>query len=152
GGTLMALSVEEFGKRLNDCGVLSFESIAEFLPPNRSPKDGEELARDLVRQKKLTPFQAQQVYANTGKSLVLGNLLTAVEKCSAGRSRRRSSSHARNATWTARGVHVGRSTKPLVCEATKRLCCAGRSPRDCIPIRCGGSSFTIPKRNVGWCS
>ncbi len=35
----------------------------------------EQLARELVRQKKLTAFQAQQIYAGKGRSLVLGNYL-----------------------------------------------------------------------------
>ena len=37
------------------------------------PKDGEQLARLLVKAKKLTAYQAQQIYSGKGKSLVLGN-------------------------------------------------------------------------------
>ena len=43
------------------------------LPPDQQPADGEALARELVKQKKLTKFQAEQLYAGKGKSLTLGN-------------------------------------------------------------------------------
>src|SRR4051794_13252913 len=43
------------------------------LPKDRRPQDGEQLARELVKQKKLTAYQAKVIYAGKGKNLVLGN-------------------------------------------------------------------------------
>jgi len=43
------------------------------LPDDRRPKNGEELARELVRQKSLTKYQAEQLYSGKGKTLILGN-------------------------------------------------------------------------------
>ncbi|MAG93796.1 MAG: hypothetical protein CMJ48_08620 [Planctomycetaceae bacterium] len=49
------------------------QAFVEGLSSEGEPPDGEQLARTLVRQQKLTKYQAQQVYAGKGKSLVLGN-------------------------------------------------------------------------------
>ncbi len=43
------------------------------VPVEKRPDDGETLARELVRLKKLTKFQAEQLYAGKGNSLTLGN-------------------------------------------------------------------------------
>jgi serine/threonine protein kinase len=43
------------------------------LPEERRAGDGEQMARELVRQKKLTRYQAEQIYSGKGKMLVLGN-------------------------------------------------------------------------------
>jgi hypothetical protein len=43
------------------------------LPADSRPQDSRQLARELVRQKKLTAFQAQQIYAGKGRSLLLAN-------------------------------------------------------------------------------
>lgn len=69
----MALPLEQFVKQLEDSGVLAAETLKDFIPPIASPKDAEELARELVRQKKLTKFQAEELWRGKGKSLVLGN-------------------------------------------------------------------------------
>jgi eukaryotic-like serine/threonine-protein kinase len=72
----MAISLDQFSQYLADSGLMSREDIASLvaaLPTGSKPLDGEQLARELVRQKKLTAYQAQQVYAGKGKSLVLGN-------------------------------------------------------------------------------
>jgi hypothetical protein len=37
------------------------------------PVDSEQVARELVRLKKLTAYQVQQIYQGKGKNLVLGN-------------------------------------------------------------------------------
>jgi serine/threonine protein kinase/Leucine-rich repeat (LRR) protein len=79
----MAVPLEEFVKQLVDSGVIAGETLKDFLPPKREPKDAEELARELVRQKKLTKFQAEEVYNGKGKSLVLGNYVL-LEKIGAG--------------------------------------------------------------------
>lgn len=48
-------------------------AVAASVSAERRPVDGEQLARLLVKQKKLTAFQAEQIYSGKGKTLVLGN-------------------------------------------------------------------------------
>lgn len=79
----MVVALEQFVKHLEDSGILAGDTIKDFTPPKASPKDAEELARELVRQKKLTKFQAEEVYQGKGKSLVLGNYVL-MEKIGAG--------------------------------------------------------------------
>ena len=72
----MAFPVEQFVARLTESGLMSGDEIDAFLsalPPDKKPVDGEQLARELVRLKVLTRFQAQSVYSGKAKSLVLGN-------------------------------------------------------------------------------
>lgn len=71
----MAVPLEQFVKHLEGSGILAGDTIQDFIPPKASPRDAEELVRELVRQKKLTKFQAEQVWQGKGKSLVLGNYL-----------------------------------------------------------------------------
>ena len=71
----MAISVDQFVRRLVESSLMSAEdvtAIVDSLPTEKKPQDSEQLARELVRQKKLTAYQAQQVYAGKGKSLVFG--------------------------------------------------------------------------------
>lgn len=79
----MAVPLEQFLKHLEDSGILAGDTIKEFIPPVATPKDAEELARELVRKKKLTKFQAEEVYRGKGKLLVLGNYVL-VERIGAG--------------------------------------------------------------------
>lgn len=79
----MAVGLERFAKQLVDSGIISPGTLQGFLPPQSAPKDAKELARELVRQKKLTPFQAQEVYLGRAKSLILGNY-TILDKIGAG--------------------------------------------------------------------
>ena len=75
---MAVVSLEQFSKQLVDSGLLSAEDLTSFLsrlPSDKQPQDGEQLARELVRQKRLTKFQAEQIYIGKGKSLVLGNYL-----------------------------------------------------------------------------
>jgi len=71
----MAVPLEQFVKHLEDSGILAGDTLKDFIPPKAAPKDAEDLARELVRQKKLTKFQAEEVWRGKGKSLVLGNYL-----------------------------------------------------------------------------
>jgi serine/threonine-protein kinase len=71
----MAVPLEQFVKQLEDNSILAGETLQDFIPPKATPKDAEELAKQLVRAKKLTKFQAEQVYQGKGKSLVLDNYL-----------------------------------------------------------------------------
>lgn len=79
----MAVHLDQFVKQLEDSGILSGDTLKEFMPPQSAPKDAEELARELVRKKKLTKFQAEEVYKGKAKSLVLGNYVL-MEKIGAG--------------------------------------------------------------------
>jgi serine/threonine-protein kinase len=79
----MPVPVEQFVKQLTDSGVLAGDTLKDFLPPLSQPKDAEELAKELVRKKKLTKYQAEEVYKGKGKTLVLGNYLIQ-EKIGAG--------------------------------------------------------------------
>ncbi len=47
-------------------------SFQDTLPPERKPKDGEALARELVRAHKLTKYQAQVIYQGKIKGLAFG--------------------------------------------------------------------------------
>ncbi len=69
----MDLVLEQFVKRLQESGLFVDDALKAFLPPVFSPANAEELARELVRQKKLTRFQAEQIYGGNGRSLILGN-------------------------------------------------------------------------------
>ena len=79
----MAVSLEKFVKQLEDSGILIGDTLQNFIPPQANPKDAEELALELVRRKKLTKFQAEEVSKGKGKSLVLGNYVL-MEKIGAG--------------------------------------------------------------------
>ncbi len=68
-----ALGLEQFVKQLADSSVLAGDTLKDFLPPNSSPKNVEELARELIRQNKLTKFQVEEIERGNGKSLTLGN-------------------------------------------------------------------------------
>ena len=72
----MPLTVEQFTQRLTSSGVMSADDLRDWIaavPVEKRPGDGEALARELVRVKKLTKFQAEQLYAGKGSSLTLGN-------------------------------------------------------------------------------
>jgi serine/threonine protein kinase len=71
----MALPLDQFVQQLEDSGILAGETIKDFIPPKASPTDAVELAKELVRRKKLTKFQAEVVYRGKGKSLLLGNYI-----------------------------------------------------------------------------
>lgn len=79
----MAIALETFIKQLAESGVLSVGKLENFVPPKASPKDAQELARDLVRSQQLTKYQAQEIYAGRAKSLILGNY-TILDRIGAG--------------------------------------------------------------------
>ncbi len=68
----MAVPLESVVKQLTDSGIIAAGKLENFVPPKATPKDGEELLRELHKQNLLTKFQAQQVAAGRTKSLVLG--------------------------------------------------------------------------------
>src|SRR5689334_15769940 len=72
----MPLTVEQFTQRLTSSGLMSDDELRDWfaaVPVEKRPSDGETLARELVKQKRLTKFQAEQIYAGKGSSLTLGN-------------------------------------------------------------------------------
>lgn len=69
----MTIPLEQFVKQLEDSGIIASDTLKDFIPPKASPKDAEDLARELVRQRRLTRFQAEEIYRGKAKSLVLGN-------------------------------------------------------------------------------
>src|SRR5580704_15635011 len=71
----MAVPLQQFVKHLEDSGILAGNTLQDFIPPKAAPKDAEELVRELVRQRKLTKFQAEEVWRGKGRSIVLGNYL-----------------------------------------------------------------------------
>ena len=71
----MGVPLEQFVQHLTASGLMSATEVSSFqdtLPPERKPKDGETLARELVRANKLTKYQAQVVYQGKTKGLVFG--------------------------------------------------------------------------------
>ena len=74
----MPLTVEQFTQRLTSCGVMPADDLREWfgtVPNDKRPSDGEQLARELVKQKRLTAYQATTIYSGKGSSLVMGNYL-----------------------------------------------------------------------------
>lgn len=69
----MAVSLEQFVKQLEESGLVVSDELKDLLPPLANPTDAEALTRELVRQKKLTKYQVEQISRGKGKSLVLGN-------------------------------------------------------------------------------
>jgi serine/threonine-protein kinase len=71
----VAVKLEQFVAHLTQSGLLTAAQITSFqdsLPTDKRPKDGEALARELVRADKLTKYQAQAVYQGKPKGLVFG--------------------------------------------------------------------------------
>src|SRR5277367_160960 len=79
----MALALETVVKQLTDSGIIAPGKLENFVPPKATPKDGEELLRELFKQGLLTKFQAQQVAQGKDKSLILG-AYTILDKIGAG--------------------------------------------------------------------
>lgn len=67
--------LEQFVRHLQESRVLSADTLRDLLPASGGPTDAEALARELVRQGKLTPFQAGLIWQGKGKSLMLGKYL-----------------------------------------------------------------------------
>ncbi len=71
----MAVPLEQFTQQLVAAGLFSETDMAALLAslPEPCKASGEQFVRELVRQKKLTVYQAQVVHQGRGKSLFLGN-------------------------------------------------------------------------------
>lgn len=71
----MAVPLEQFLKQLEESGILAADTLHDHIPPKATPKDAEELARELIQHRKLTRFQAEQIWVGKGRSLALGNYI-----------------------------------------------------------------------------
>ena len=72
----MPTTIEKFVRSLSDSGLMTAEEVDAFihgLPADRRPKDGKQLAQEMLRRKRLTKFQAQAVYEGKTRGLVMGN-------------------------------------------------------------------------------
>src|SRR4051812_12549019 len=70
------MPVDTFVGLVVDSQFLTADELRQFIesvPDDRRPQDGEQLARELVRLKKITAYQAKAIYQGKGKNLVLGN-------------------------------------------------------------------------------
>src|SRR5690349_5689690 len=79
----MPVALEQFVKSIADSGIIAPGKLENFIPPKAMPKDAQELARELVKSKHLTKYQAQEIYQGRAKSLILGNY-TIVDRIGAG--------------------------------------------------------------------
>jgi serine/threonine protein kinase len=74
----MSVNVKQFIQQLTTIGLLTADEVGPFverLNQERDSKAAERLARELIREKKLTAFQAQAALQGKAKNLVLGNYL-----------------------------------------------------------------------------
>lgn len=72
----MDVPLQTFVEHLVESRLLSADETRQFIesfPDDSRPQSGEQLARELVKQKRLTAYQAKTVYQGKGKNLVLGN-------------------------------------------------------------------------------
>lgn len=71
----MPISVDHFVRHLVDSGLMpaaEVDAFLEKLPPDRKPRNGEELAKELHRQRRLTKYQARAVYYGETRKLRFG--------------------------------------------------------------------------------
>ena len=104
GEIIMAISVDQFVRQLDDSSLMSGDEVAgliDSLPAEKKPQDGEQLARELVRRKKLTAYQAQQICAGKGNSLVLGSYVILDKLGQGGMGVVLKAEHRRMARWVA---------------------------------------------------
>lgn len=72
----MSISIDEFVQSLTETGILppdELSSIVGSLPVDKTRVDVERLARDLVRQQKLTRFQASAIFQGQSRGLRFGD-------------------------------------------------------------------------------
>jgi len=74
----MTVILDQFLQTLRESGLMTAQQIDSFLqtlPPEERPETSEDLAKALVRHRKLTRFRAQAVYQGKTRGLVVGNYL-----------------------------------------------------------------------------
>jgi len=72
----MPLTLRQFAQCLADSGLMSLAELKAYhegLPSDSRPRSADDLAQALVRDHKLTRFQAEQLCQGRHKGLVLGN-------------------------------------------------------------------------------
>jgi formylglycine-generating enzyme required for sulfatase activity/serine/threonine protein kinase len=72
----MSITLDEFVQSITTSGLMDAEEIQTFLdtlPMGQRPKTAEDLAKELYRLGKLTKFQAQAIYQQKTRGLVVGN-------------------------------------------------------------------------------
>lgn len=72
----MPVSFDDFLRSLSDTGLLppdEVSSIMDHLPADKTAVNVEQFAKDLVKQKKLTRFQAAAIYQGQSKGLCFGD-------------------------------------------------------------------------------
>jgi serine/threonine protein kinase len=72
----MAVELDEVIESLSKSGLMTAEDVNAFisaLPDERQPSDAKQLIQEMVRQNRLTKFQAQAVYQKKTRGLVMGN-------------------------------------------------------------------------------
>jgi formylglycine-generating enzyme required for sulfatase activity len=74
----MTVILDQFLQSLRESGLMAAQEMDAFLgslPSEEKPSTGEDLAKALVKHRKLTRFQAQAVYQGKTKGLLVGNYL-----------------------------------------------------------------------------
>ena len=74
----MSVSIEQLRKAAVASGILTesaFSAARKLLPDEKDSASAEHLVKLLVKQQKLTKFQAQLLYQGKGASLRLGNYI-----------------------------------------------------------------------------
>jgi len=81
-GLSMSLALEDFIKQLEDSGIVDGATLREVVSPG-GPATLQDVARELVKKRKLTRFQAEEAARGRAERLVLGNYLL-LERIGAG--------------------------------------------------------------------
>jgi serine/threonine protein kinase/formylglycine-generating enzyme required for sulfatase activity len=70
----MAVALAQFVEYLSQSGLISAGDVSSYTdgPPEKQPKDAQELAKALIRDGKLTKYQAQIVSQGKARTLVFG--------------------------------------------------------------------------------
>jgi serine/threonine protein kinase len=74
----MSISLDEFVRSLTDTGILPLDEVTSMvssLPDDRKGVDVEKLAKDLIRQQKLTRFQASVIFKRQSRGLRFGDYI-----------------------------------------------------------------------------
>jgi len=72
----MSLTLDQFATQLVKSELMTADDLRAFvngLAAEKRPQDGEHLARELIRKRKLTAYQATQIYLGKLQNLTLGN-------------------------------------------------------------------------------
>ena len=79
----MPVALETFLSQLSDSGIVPEEKLKIVLSKKASFADGEALARDMIKSRLLTKFQAEQILGGRAKNLTMGKYQI-MEKIGAG--------------------------------------------------------------------